>query len=101
MRRISALTVRKKFGAVLDEVVKGKEPVVITRSNQPLVVMEPYATYQVREDREARRRRLEEVARRMDAWAKRNAKRLKGLDAVTLIRKIRGPILALPLCNRR
>lgn len=92
MRTISALTVRKKFGSILDEVAKGKEPIAITRANRPLVVMEPYATYQVREDRESRRRRLEEVARRMDAWAKRNAKYLKGPDAVALIRKIRGPI---------
>ena len=92
MKMISALTVRKKFGSILDEVAKSKEPIAITRANQPLVVMEPYATYQVREDREARRKRLTEVARRMDEWAKKNAKHLKGLDAVTLIRKIRGPI---------
>lgn len=92
MKRISALVVRKKFGSILDEVARGKEPIAITRANQPLVVMEPYATYRVREDKEARRRRLAEVARRMDAWSERNAKQLKGPDAVTLIRKIRGPI---------
>lgn len=92
MKMIPALAVRKRFGSILDEVAKGKEPIAITRANRPLVVMEPYATYQVREDREARRRRLEEVARRMDERLKRNAKHLKGPDAVTLIRKIRGPI---------
>ena len=92
MRMVSALTVRKRFGSILDEVAKGREPVAITRANEPLVVMEPYATYQAREDRETRRRRLTEVARRMDEWAKRNAKHLKGPDAVTLIRRIRGPI---------
>ncbi len=93
MKKVPALAVRKKFGAILDEVVKSKEPIAITRANQPLVVMEPYATYQAREDRGERRRRLEEVARRMDEWAKRSAKYLKkGPDAVTLIRKIRGPI---------
>ena len=89
MKMISALTVRKKFGAILDEVSKGKEPIAITRANQPLVVMEPYAVYQVREDREARRRRLQEVARKMDEWAKRNAKYLKGFDAVKTIRQMR------------
>lgn len=93
MKRVPALMVRKKFGAILDEVVKGKEPIAITRANEPLVVMEPYAQYQVRTDQETRRKRLLEVARKMDEWAKRNAKRLKkGPDAVTLIRRIRGPL---------
>ena len=92
MKKVPALTVRRKFGSILDEVVRGKGPIAITRANEPLVVMESYATYQAREDQEARRRRLTEVARRMDEWAERNAKYLKGPDAVTLIRKIRGPI---------
>lgn len=92
MKRMSALTVRKKFGSVLDEVVEGKGPIAITRANEPLVVMEPYATYQARESRENRRKRLEEASKRIDEWAKKNAKRLKGPDVVTLIRKMRGPI---------
>ncbi len=90
MRKVSALTVRRKFGSILDEVAHGKGPIAITRANEPLVVMEPYATYQAREDREARRKRLTEAARRMDDWVKRNAKHLKkGPDAVTLIRNLR------------
>ncbi len=90
MKKIPALTVRKRFGAILDEVAKGKEPVAITRANQPLVVMEPFATYQAREDRDARRKRLEEAARRMDEWVQRNARHMKkGPDAVTLIRRLR------------
>jgi len=93
MKKVSALTVRKKFGSILDEVAKGHEPIAITRANEPLVVMEPYAAYLAREDREARRRRLEVAERRMDEWVKRNARHLrKGPDAVTLIRRIRGPI---------
>ena len=89
MRKIPALTVRKKFGAILDEVARGKEPITITRANQPLVVMEPYAVYEARTNEEARRRRLLEVSHRMDEWAKRNAKHFKGPNAVTLIRKLR------------
>ncbi|MBI3318585.1 MAG: type II toxin-antitoxin system Phd/YefM family antitoxin [Candidatus Omnitrophica bacterium] len=89
MKTVSALTVRKKFGSILDQVAKG-EPIAITRANEPLVVMEPYAEYQAREDRQTRRARLEESARRMDAWVERNAKYLKkGPDAVTLIRRLR------------
>ena len=90
MKKVSALVVRRKFGSILDEVARGKGPIAITRANEPLVVMEPYATYQAREDQEARRKRLTEAARRMDDWVKRNAKHLKkGPDAVTLIRNLR------------
>ena len=84
------MTVRKRFGAILDEVVKGKEPIAITRANQPLVVMEPYAEYEARTDQEVRRKRLTEAARRMDEWVAKNAKHMrKGPDAVTLIRRLR------------
>ena len=89
MKMISALTVRKKFGSILDEVAKG-EPIAITRANRPLVVMEPYDVYEARTDLDARRERLMEVSRRMDEWTKRNAKYLKsGPNAVTLIRRFR------------
>ncbi|MBI3616413.1 MAG: type II toxin-antitoxin system Phd/YefM family antitoxin [Candidatus Omnitrophica bacterium] len=90
MKMVSALTVRKQFGLILDEVAKGKEPIAITRANRPMVVMEPYAVYEARTNQEARRKRLTEVARRMDELVERNAKYLKkGPDAVTLIRKLR------------
>lgn len=89
MKMVSALAVRRKFGAILDEVVKAREPIAITRANRPLVVMEPYAQYQVRTHRDARRKRLTEVSHRIDEWARRNAKRLKGFDAVKAIREMR------------
>ena len=93
MKKIPALTVRKKFGAILDEVVKDNETIVITRANEPLVVMEPYASYQARTDEETQRKQRSDASRRIDEWAKKNAKRLrKGPDAVTLIRRFRGSI---------
>lgn len=88
MKMVSALTVRKKFGSIVDEVVRGKEVIAITRANQPLVVMEPYATYQARESREARRKRLTEASRRIDEWARRNARYTQGgPEVVALIRQ--------------
>ena len=89
MRMVSALAVRKRLGNILDEVVKGKEPIAITRANRPLVVMEPYEDYESRTNREARRGRLLELTRQMDAWTKRNARFLKGLHAVEAIRQMR------------
>lgn len=88
MKTISALTVRQKFGSILDEVAKHKEPVTITRANRPLVVIEPYETYVARKEQTTRRVRLLEVSRRIDEWARRNAKHSKGTtDVVTLLRK--------------
>lgn len=90
MKTVTALTVRKKFGAILDEVVKRKEPIAVTRANRPLVVMEPYAVYEARTNQEERRKRLMEASRRIDEWAKRNAKHMKkGPGVVTLLRKDR------------
>ena len=90
MKEVSALALRKKLGAILDEVAKGKGPIAITRANQPLVVMEPYAEYQAKTDQESRRKRLMEAARRMDEWVKRNARHMKKRpDVVTLIRRDR------------
>jgi prevent-host-death family protein len=89
MKTVPALAVRKRFGAILDEVAKG-ETIAITRANRPLAVMEPYAGYQVRMDREARRKRLTEAFRRLDEWVEHNRSHLKkGPDAVTLIRHLR------------
>ena len=89
MKTISALTLRKKLGAILDEVEKRKNPIAITRANRPMVVMEPYASYEVRSSQEARHERLLEVTRRMEEWKKRNAKHLKGIDSVKVIREMR------------
>ena len=89
MKMISALAVRKRFGAILDEVVKEKQPIAITRANRPLVVIEPYDTYGARTDQASRRQRLLEVSHRMDEWAERNAKSLRGFDTVKAIRQMR------------
>ncbi len=89
MKTISALTLRKKLGAILDEVERKKNPIAITRANRLMVVMEPYASYEVRSSQEARREHLLEVTRRMEEGKKRNAKHLKGIDSVKVIREMR------------
>lgn len=89
MKTLQALQVRKRFGGVLDEVVKKGEPVVIERTGKPLVVMVPFEQYQAEHDQMARRERLRKVFAEMDQWAKRNAEALKGFDPVKAIREIR------------
>lgn len=89
MKRLQALQVRKRFGGVLDEVVKRHEPIVIERAGRPLVVLVPFDQYQTEHDLGTRRERLQRLAAEMDQWAKRNAKALAGFDPVKAIRESR------------
>ena len=89
MRSITAIQIRQKFGQIIDRIVKTREPVTISRANKPLVVILPYDQYAPFQASVERRERLQRASQAMDAWAERNAKALKGLDAVSLIREQR------------
>ena len=92
MRSISAIQIRKKFGQVIDSIVKTREPVTISRANKPLVVILPYDQYAPYQASQERRERLRIISENMDAWAKHHAEALKGIDAVQAIRELRGPL---------
>lgn len=89
MKTLNALTVRKKFGSIIDEVHDNKRPIAISRANQPLVVLIPYEDYEAYESQRARRERLREVARRMDEWRKAHVKKTKNVNTTKLIRELR------------
>ncbi len=89
MKTLNALTVRKKFGSIIDEVHDNKIPIAISRANQPLVVLIPYEDYEVYENQRARRKRLQEVAGRMDEWRKVHAEKTKNVNTTKLIRELR------------
>jgi len=89
MKTLNALTVRKKFGSVIDEVHENRKPIVISRANQPLVVLVPYEDYEAYENQRARRERLRKVARRMDEWRQAHAKKTKNVNTTKLIRELR------------
>lgn len=87
MKHVQALQVRKRFGSILDDVVKQQKPVVVERAGRPLVVLVPFDQYQAEHDFAARRERLQRVADEMDRWATRNAKTLAGFDPVKAVRE--------------
>ncbi len=89
MKSMNALEARKKFGGMLDEVAQQGQHVLILRLNKPLAVLVPYQDYQARLDKDARDKRRLSVASRMDAWREDHCGKLKGLDAVKMIREIR------------
>lgn len=93
MIQISALVFRRKFGKILDRVVKKHEDIVISRGNKPLVVITPYDLYAPMHEQQERSKRIGEAIERMKAWRERNAEALKGgidgMDSTTFIRKMR------------
>lgn len=89
MKTVTALEARKRLGGLLDEVAKKGSHIVISRMNRPLAVLVPYEEYQKSFDQAERKKRLRLVAERMDAWRERHRDKLKGLDAVKIIREIR------------
>jgi PHD/YefM family antitoxin component YafN of YafNO toxin-antitoxin module len=42
MKTIGALTVRRKFGSIIDEVANKKVRIATSRANRPMVVMLPF-----------------------------------------------------------
>lgn len=86
MTKISALTLRKKLGGVLDDVVEKKRAVIVTRSNKPLVAIVPYEEYERREERTERLRR---AAASMDKLRKKLVPKLHGVDTTAIVRKMR------------
>ncbi len=89
MKSITALEARKRLGGLLDEVAKKGTHILISRVNRPLAVLVPYNDYQQNFDQAARKKRLHLVAERMDALRERHRGKVKGLDAVKIIREIR------------
>ncbi len=89
MQSMNALEARKKFGGVLDEVDQKGHHILILRLNKPLAVLVPYKDYQAHLDPAARKKRLLSVANGMDRWREGHRDKLKGLDAVKMIRDIR------------
>ncbi len=87
MKTMSALEVRKKFGSVLDMVCKERIPITISRANKPLAVLVPAQDYRARNA--GRETRLRPAAEKIVEWKKVRAQKLKGLNAVKLLRESR------------
>ncbi len=87
MKTMSALEVRKKFGSVLDMVSKKGIPVTISRANKPLAVLVPAQDYNARNA--GRETRLRLASEKLLEWKKLHAQRLKGVNAVKLLRESR------------
>jgi prevent-host-death family protein len=89
MKVLNALSLRRKFGGVIDEVCRDKEPVVITRANKPLVVMVSYEEYEKLRRESEGKKKLRRVFREIERWSDEHEDAMRGLNAVEMIREIR------------
>jgi prevent-host-death family protein len=89
MKTLNALTLRRKFGGVIDEVCRDKEPVVITRANKPLVVMVSYEEYEKLRRKSVGKKKLRRVFYEIERWSDEHEDAMRGLNAVEMIREIR------------
>jgi len=89
MQRISALTMRRKFGQYLDLVAETKEPVLIERANRAMAVLVPAEDYETYERWRGDRTAREDAAKRMDKLRATLGERVGPVDVVALVRKTR------------
>lgn len=85
MRSVSALDVRKRFGALLDEVAHG-ERLIIERAGQPIAALVPLTDIPNLNRDERIQRRLQAIAE-IQAFAEQNG--MPNIDAAAVIRKQR------------
>jgi antitoxin (DNA-binding transcriptional repressor) of toxin-antitoxin stability system len=89
---VTALEMRKKFGSILDRVVKKGEHVTIMRGHLALAVLIPVNEHEKQCLDKDRLRTIQEVLAEVDAWKKANpskARRLAKGDAAEDVRKMR------------
>lgn len=87
MKSLTALTLRKKLGAILDEVAKAGVPILVTRGNRPLAVLISPEEYEALTA--GRSERLTHAANRVAEWRREYLPGNPGLDPVDLIRRDR------------
>jgi prevent-host-death family protein len=89
MKTLSALDLRKKLGAILNEVSREKEAVIISRANKPLAVLISIDEYEKKILKKNREERLRALSSQMDEWLVRHRRETGSVDTVKAIREIR------------
>lgn len=88
MKTVSALTLRKKMGEIIDEVAIKKEEIVISRDEKPLAVLIPYDQYE--KEWQAKKKRIAETVAEMDRLYEKFGKKIKlKKNSTELIREMR------------
>ena len=90
VKRVNALKVRRGFGAILDQLERSGEPILVEKGREPRAVLVPLRLFRERfVDKTIHEERL--LLERWFAERQRNRSR-KGPPAETLVRLLRGPL---------
>ena len=87
MEAVSQQNLIEKPREISDRVSESHIPTLVTKDNEPSIVMLPYETYQ--QLTQTREKRLREVYDRLQKRVASNSEILKGLDSVKLVRETR------------
>ena len=89
MRNVNALDVRNRLGAILDDLERTGEPVIVNKGRRPRAVLISIEDFQKRFlDRQTEERRREILDRVRSA----RAAGVKGTDSLSVLRSLRGPL---------
>jgi prevent-host-death family protein len=89
MRNVNALEIRNHLGALLDDLEKTGEPVIVSKGRKPRAVLISVRDFQRRfVDRQTEERRKELIDRVLAARAERSG----DVDSLTVLRALRGQL---------
>jgi prevent-host-death family protein len=89
MRNVNALEIRNHLGALLDDLEKTGEPVIVSKGRKPRAVLISVRDFQRRfVDRQTEERRKELIDRVLAARAERSG----DADSLTVLRALRGQL---------
>ncbi len=89
MRTVNALEIRNRLGALLDDLERTGEPVIVSKGRRPRAVLISVEDFQRRfVDRQTEERRQALLDRVLES----RAARIGGADSLTILRGLRGPL---------
>lgn len=87
---VTALEMRRKFGGILDRVVKKGDHITIMRGNVPLATLIPADEHQRRCHSKDRLRTVQEVLADLETWQKRHPEKFRSQEkAADVVRRMR------------
>lgn len=90
MKRVNALKVRRAFGAILDQLERSGEPILVEKGREPRAVLVPLRLFRERFiDKTIHEERL-----LLERWfaERQHTRPRKGPPAEILVRQLRGPL---------
>lgn len=89
MKKLTALSLRKKLGSILNEVHDRKERFIVSRANKPLAVLISVDEYEEKILKKERGRRLQAICAAMETWKEQHGRETGRTDVTGAVREMR------------